>query len=210
MTSPIQLSLAGDGRLVLLTPQTVRPAYYQFIGANPEYPRSARYRLDVPLQGNPDRTLLDGLQSAPSVYLQPQDIQRVEREINRQIVENGLGLVADEGRLLAGSGFRQRVGQNRQRVVYTIRYGLFWILSATTVSQAIAMKNVDLVWQDRDFDLHHVRYVGLRSSLQNQRIELVFRDRLNLSKSWICSRAEFRPRQVFRVSAIYACAGFSL
>lgn len=206
MTPPIPLSLAGDGRLVCLTPQTVRP-YYQFIAVNSAYARSERYRLEVPLQGRPDRTILDGLQSAPHVYLYAKDIRIIEREINRQIVENGLGLFDGEGVLLQGYGVCRKVGQNREKINYIIRHGLIFILAPTNASKAITTKNVDIFWQDQGFDFHYVRYYGLRSSLQSKRVELVFRDRLNLSKSWTFTREEFRPRQVL---AIYPCEGFSL
>jgi hypothetical protein len=209
LSPPIQLSLAGDGRLIILTPQTVRKAYYQFIAVNPAYRRSQRYNLEVALHQS-SRTILDGLQSAPNVYLHAKDIQRIENELNRQVVNNGLNLVNGEGQLLQGYGLRQWVGKNRERVDYIIRHGLIFILEATNASKVISMKNVDLFWQDREFELHYVRYCGLRSSLQHKRIELLFRDRLNLSKSWTLTRNEFRPRQIFTISAIYPCGGFCL
>jgi hypothetical protein len=207
MTPPIQLSLAGDGRLIILTPQTVRKAYYQFIEANPAYPRSQRSNLEFPLHGD-YRTILDSLQFAPNVYLHAKDIRQIERELNRQVIENGLGLVDREGRLLEGYGLCDRIGKDRERVKYIIRYGLIFILETTSTSKVISIKNVDIFWQDREFDFHYVRYCGLRSSLRQQRIELLFRDRLNLSKSWMLARDEFRPRQIFTIAAIYPCQGF--
>jgi hypothetical protein len=209
MTPPIQLSLAGDGRLIILTPQTVRKAYYQFIEVNPAYPRSQRSNLEFPLYRE-SRTILEGLHFAPNVYLHAKDIQQIERELNRQVIDNGLNLVDREGRLLQGYGLCDRVGKNRERVEYIIRHGLIFILEATSASKVISMKNVDLFWQDREFDFHYVRYCGLRSSLKHQRIELLFRDRLDLAKSWTLTREEFRPSQIFIISAIYPCQGFCL
>lgn len=49
MLAPIKLSLAGDGRLVILSPQTVRRAFFQFTKANPEYTGRQKYRLNHPL-----------------------------------------------------------------------------------------------------------------------------------------------------------------
>jgi hypothetical protein len=46
--APIQLSLLGDGRLVILTPQTVRAAYFHFTKRN-QYTGRHKYRLDSPL-----------------------------------------------------------------------------------------------------------------------------------------------------------------
>ncbi|OKH34225.1 hypothetical protein NIES2101_39365, partial [Calothrix sp. HK-06] len=45
---PIQLSLAGDGRLVILTPQTVRTAFFQFTKVN-QYTGRHKYALNRPL-----------------------------------------------------------------------------------------------------------------------------------------------------------------
>jgi hypothetical protein len=209
LSPPIQLSLAGDGRLIILTAQTVKKAYYQFIEVNPTYVRSQRYHLDVALQLG-SRTILDGLQSAPNVYLHAKHIRQIESELNRQVINNGLNLVAQEGQIFQGYGLCKKAGKSREWVDYIIRYGLIFILETTTASKVISMKNVDLFWQDREFDFRYVRYCGVRSSLQQQRIELLFRDRLNLSKSWTLTRDEFRPRQIFTISAIYPCEGFCL
>lgn len=46
MALPIQLSLAGDGRLVILTPQTVRPAFFQFTEVNREYTSRDKFPLN--------------------------------------------------------------------------------------------------------------------------------------------------------------------
>ncbi|AFZ26352.1 hypothetical protein Cylst_4254 [Cylindrospermum stagnale PCC 7417] len=48
MAWPIQLSLAGDGRLVILTPQTLRRAFFQFTKVNREYTSRDRFPLNRP------------------------------------------------------------------------------------------------------------------------------------------------------------------
>ena len=50
MAALIQLSLAGDGRLLVLTPQTVRTAFFQFTRANPEYTGREKFPLNRPLE----------------------------------------------------------------------------------------------------------------------------------------------------------------
>lgn len=49
MVLPIQLSLAGDGRFVILTPQTVRAAFFQFTRVNPEYSGRDKFNLNRPI-----------------------------------------------------------------------------------------------------------------------------------------------------------------
>ncbi|BCL35847.1 hypothetical protein [Nostoc sp. MS1] len=48
MVLPIQLSLAGDGRLLILTPQTVRSAFFQFVEVNREYTGCQKFPLHRP------------------------------------------------------------------------------------------------------------------------------------------------------------------
>jgi hypothetical protein len=210
MTSPIQLSLAGDRRLVILTAKTVRKAYFQFTSVNPEYTSRRRYRLQTPLYHRQDLTLLDVLHRFPKVPLHAQDIRQIETEINAQIVGNNFALVDDEGHLRTGDRICHKVGQNRHKIQYIIRYGLIFILEPTMKSKVLSMKNTDLFWQDLNFDFHYVRYCGLLSSIRCHRIVLLFRDRLDLAKSWTCSLEEFQPRQVFAISAIYPCEGFAI
>lgn len=45
----IQLSLAGDGRLVILTPQTVRAAFFKLTNANREYTSREKFPFNRPI-----------------------------------------------------------------------------------------------------------------------------------------------------------------
>jgi hypothetical protein len=213
MTPPIQLSLAGDGRLIILTPETVRKAYFQFTSASREY-NPKKYRLYVRLHQQKDRTILDALHRRDNIGtkddLHPKDILKVERELNQAIVRHNLALVNGEGQLLSGYGQCQKLGKNLEKVQYIIRYGLIFILEPTMKSKVITLKNTDIFWQDRNFDFHYVRYCGLLSSIHRQQIELLFRNRLDLAQSWTCAIDEFQPRKIYSISAIYPCEGFRL
>ena len=248
MSPPIQLSLAGDGRLVILTAETVRKAFFQFTKVNPEYTGREKYRLNQPLH-NPVElsdwrdsgqgkkiTLLDSLHRPniykvnhiyPSarkykqqrllldkqkiLYLHPQDIIKVERQINKYILNHGLALVENEGKILEGSVNCQQAGQNRRKVKYIIRYGMYFILEPISRQTMIKMRDVDLFVQEREtYDFHLIRYHGILLSSLKSRIRLSFCDRLNFSRSWTCTLDEFNPRQNFRVIEIYPCEGFCL
>jgi hypothetical protein len=209
MTSPIQLSLAGNARLLVLTPETARKAYFQFTRFN-RYNGSEKYYLDVRLHQRDDLTILDVLHRFPKINLHPIDINWIEQELNWQIINRNSVLVDGEGELLTGYRMCRQVGKNREKVQYIIRYGMIFILELTNKSQLISTKNTDIFWQDRNYTFHYDRYCGLRSSLQHQQIELLFRNRLNLAKSWTRSLAEFQPRQIFTISAIYPTDGFAI
>jgi hypothetical protein len=211
MTPPIQLSLAGDGRTIRLTSETVRKAYFQFTRVNPEYDCRQKYCLQTSLYQREDMTLLDVLhRRIQNIDLHAKDIHRIERELNRQLIKHNLSLVEGEGELLSGYALCQNIGKNRAKVRYIVRYGMIFILETMIKSKLISMKNTDIFWQDRNFDFHYDRYCGLLSLLQNRQIELLFRNRLDLAKSWTRPLSEFQPRQIFTISAIYPAPGFAI
>jgi hypothetical protein len=97
-TPPIRLSLAGDRRFVRLTAATAKIAYHQFATVNPGYVRRIARSFDK----NDD--LLYGLWNS-SYYntLNRKEIRTIESELNRQIIDNKLFLVENEGRSFDGS-----------------------------------------------------------------------------------------------------------
>lgn len=236
MSYPIQLSLAGDGRLVILTPQTVRKAFFQFAKVNPEYTGREKYRLDRLLYHpvkvkkytkkkyiEVESTITDALhrsylghkanlnpdRSNGLLYLHPQDILKVERQINKYILDRGLALVEDEGQLLTGYDICKQVGKNRQKVTYIVRYGMFFILEPISRQAVIKMRNVDLFIQDAEsYDFHLVRFYGVLLSSLKSEITLLFSHRLDYSRKWTWTPQQFKPRQIFRIMKIYPCPGF--
>lgn len=246
MSVPIQLSLAGDGRLVILTPETVRKAFFQFSKVNPEYTGREKYKLNYPLANGygtvlkypkkytknrshrrwisgkynyyewSEATVLDALHRSylsewELSYLHPQDILRVERQINKYIVDYDLGLVEDEGRLLDGYVNCKKIAKNQEKVKYIRRYGMFFILEKISIQNVIKIRNVDLFIQDREtYDFHLVRYQGVLLSSLKTRIKLLFAHRLDLSRTWTWTLDEFHHRQIFMVKEIYPCPGFCI
>lgn len=220
----LQLSLAGDGRLVILTPQTVRAAFFQFTKVN-QYTERHKYPLNRPVyksfkvwkdkdkfsKSKADATLLDSLYRAyldkeKLTHLYKKDILYIEREINKQIIRKDLALVNNEGVLLEGYAICQEVGKNREKVKYIRRYGMIFIVEPIMRHTVIKSKNLDLFIQDDSFDFHLVRYRGIILS----RVKLLFHHRLDFSISWTCKLEEFQPRQIFRVKKIYPCDGFKI
>ena len=230
MSDPIQLSLAGDGRLVVLTPKTVRKAFFQFTKVNREYTSREKYRLDYPIH-HPIKevefefTITDALhraylgreanfspdESNGLLYLHPLDIQKVERQINKYILDRDLALVEDEGRLLTGYDICKQAGKNRNKVRYIVRYGMFFILEPISRQEIVKMRDVDLFIQDREtYDFQLVRFYGVLLSSLKSKIELLFSHRLDYSRKWTWTLEQFKPRQILRIVKIYPCPGFCL
>ena len=137
-------------------------------------------------------------------YLHPQDIQRVERQINKYILNYGLALVKDEGKIREGYINCHQLGKNRYKVKYIMRYGMFFILELILRETMMKMRDVDLFIQDTEtYDFHLVRYKGVLLSSLKSKIQLLFANRLDFSKIWTQTVEEFKPRQIFLIKEIY-------
>lgn len=222
----IQLSLTGNGRLVILTPQTVRKAFFQFTKVNSEYTGREKHRLDSPIHNSKTEhklerkkqqipTINDALHrygDRPSLlYLDSQDILKIERQINRYIINYDLALVENEGQLFTGYDIHQQVGKNRQKIKYILRYGMFFIVEPISRQEVFKKRNIDLFIQEAEtFDFHLVRFYGVLLSSLKSKIQLSFSHRLDYSLTWTQTLEKFKPRQIFRVTKIYPCSGFRI
>jgi hypothetical protein len=201
----IQLSLAGDRRFICLTTSTVRNAYDQLASVNPGYSRKLRKSFN-----SNDHLLYSLLTCSYFTTLDRNDIREIESELNRQIIDNNLYLVENEGRLFDRSTNAVDVCKGSIPNCYIFRYGMKFMVEPLTKSRMFSMKNIDLFWQDRDFDFHYIRYCGLVSSPRQQQIKLRFCHPLDLLKTWTYTVAEFQPRQILMIQKIYPCKGFYL
>jgi hypothetical protein len=198
----IQLSLAGDRRFICLTTSTVRNAYDQLASVNPGYSRKLRKSFN-----SNDHLLYSLLTCSYFTILDQKDIRAIESELNRQIIDNNLCLVENEGRLFDGHTNLIDFCKNSVPSSYMFRYGMKFTVEPITKSKMFGLKNIDLFWQDRDFNFHYIRYCGLVSSHQQQ-IKLRFCHPLDLLKTWTLTIAEFQPRQILMIQKIYPCKGF--
>jgi hypothetical protein len=204
-TPAILLSLAGDRRLIHLTPLTVKIACQQFDRVNIGY----RRRLRSPFSRD-SYLLYRLLNSAYFNVLDRKEIEIIENEFNQQIVDNSLYLVKNEGKLFNGYTNIIDICNGSTPSCYIFRYGMKFMVEPLAKSKMFSMKNIDLFWQDRDLSFHYVRYCGLLSSPHKQQIQLLFRYPLDLSKTWTFTLSEFQPRQILMIHKIYPCKGFYL
>jgi hypothetical protein len=181
----IQLSLAGDRRFICLTTSTVRNAYDQLASVNPGYSRKLRKSFN-----SNDHLLYSLLTCSYFTVLDRKDIRVIESELNRQIIDNNLCLVENEGRLFDRSTNAVDICKVSIPSSYIFRYGIKFTVEPLDKSKLFIMKDIDLFWQDRDFNFHYVRYCGLLSSSRQQQIKLRFRHPLDLLKTWTCTVAE--------------------
>ena len=202
---PIRLSLAGDRRFICLTRSIVRNAYERLASVNPGYSRKL-----IKSFNSKDRLLYNLLTSSFLKILDRKDLRVIESELNRQIIDNNLCLVENEGRLFDRSTNAVDICKVSIPSSYIFRYGMKFTVEPLNKSKLFTMKDLDLFWQDRDLNFHSVRYCGLLFSPRQQQIKLLFSHPLDLSKTWTFTLAEFQPRQILTIQKIYPCKGFYL
>jgi hypothetical protein len=204
-TPLIQLYLAGDRRLIHLTPATAGTAYDLFANVNPGYLR----RIRTSFESN-DSCLYKLWHSSYFGAVDWHDVRTIESELNRQVIDNNLDLVENEGRLFDGATNAIDICKGRTPSSYIFRYGMKFTVEPLIKTKLFGMKNIDLFWQDRDLNFHYVCYCGLISSPHQEQIKLLFRYPLDLSKTWTFMLSEFQPRQILKIRSISPCKGFYL
>jgi hypothetical protein len=205
MAPLIQLSFAGNRRLVYLTPATAGIVYRQFARVNDGYIR----RLIISGK-NKDRILHDLWNLSHWTTLSWQDAKKIEDELNVRVIDNNLQLVENEGQLFDGNTNSIDICKNSNPKSYIFRYGAVFTVESLAKSRMLGQKNIDLFWQDRELNFHYVRYYGLQSSLRDKQLKLLFRFPLDLSKPQIFTLSEFQPRQILKIRSIRPCKGFKL
>jgi hypothetical protein len=218
MTSPIALSLAGRGRVVLLEPKTVRQAYFRFQAANQLTARQVhRFNLPRP-RGKPyTLTVLDRLlrrvpffDRGGAIYLAPAEIARIEREMNRMLLAEDAVLVRGEG--IVDRGYVPSSGGrgSMRKVLYVVRYGLIFEIEPLTRETLFRGSARDLVLEGHDRRVRLLRYEGLATPRAQTGVEVRFRDRFDLSRAWSVSLSDFAPRRLFAIGNVATFDGFHI
>jgi hypothetical protein len=212
MKQAIQLSLAGDRRVLILTPETVRKVFFQFTSLNRLLGRN-RHLFEWPLEHDPNITLLDFLHRSSRLnedlyYLSQKDIQTLERQINHLLLQQGRVLVEDEKRLYYGDLNVQGWGQNRKKVYYLVRYGMIFVLERLRRDALVAGERRELWIESEEREFQFVYYNGITTA--QARLVLQLSNRFDLSQTWTIPLADFKARRLFSVRQVIACDGFRI
>jgi hypothetical protein len=208
----IALNLGGDGRVVRLTPATVRAAFFQFVAVNGLTYRDLR-PFEAPGLTSPQQMpLLDRLfgRSGRPAYLTPFEIAAVERQINALLLGRGMALVEDEGRILDGQVSGRGAGLCRRRAEYVIRHGIIFELETLHRETLLREGARDVVVEDRDHSIQVVRFLGVGVDHRAARLLLHFANRLDLRQTWSVPQSAFKCRRLFAVRRVAAADGFHL
>jgi hypothetical protein len=219
MSAPIRLSFAGRGNVVLLTPQTVRQALFQFLEVNRLMARQMHFfALPGPRSRRCVSSQLDRLfrrnGSASgdwqSTCLTHREIHSIQQEMNRMLLEQGAVLVDGESQVHQGHTCDERSVSGRRKTLYLTRYGMLFLLVPLTKERLLREASRDLVVEGHNRRYEVLRYEGLATEPSGGSIRLLFRHRLDLTRQGSVGLAEFTPRRLFDIRHVAAFEGFCL
>lgn len=212
MATSIQLSLKGDGRLLRLTPQTVRAAFLRIVQVN----RLSHERLRVFDDANmkaPQQafTPLDRIFRRTEVahqYLTASEILGVEHRLNRLLIDHSLKLMDEEGIIHDGLSFAQGAGLQQKRTQYVMRYGILFELSPISRDQLPSQPQLDIAVESSRRDVELMRFMQVRCTRAGLMLE--FANRFNLKLRHATRLSDFDCRRLFQIRRATACEGFHL
>lgn len=219
MAKPIQLSLAGEGRAVVLTPNTVRQGFFQFLDVNQPIARTVHgFNLPQFRSTNRSSTALDRLfrrddggypcSDKNAFKLDPREIYGVERHMNRLLIEHGAAIVPGESVINKGHVPRRGSHGSMRRILYVVRYGMIFELRPVRRDVVLQGTTRDLMIESRNGRIELVRFWGIVNSRREKRILAQVSHRLDLRRAWQLPLERFQSRRLFEIGRVVPYEGF--
>ncbi len=220
MSKPLGISLAGGGRVIVLTPDTVRQAFFHFIQVNQlTAPSVHGFNLPQFRSREAKSTAVDRLfrrrsydvrwyTDGSSYRLDPCEISGVERHMNRLLIDQNARLVDEEGVIRTGAVPVRQGKDSRRKVTYVVRYGMIFELTPLNRNALLRGSVRDVMMENADRRVELVRFWGVCMDRREQRILVRLSPRLDLRRVWRLPLERFRTRRLFDVRAAVPFDGF--
>jgi len=213
MAQSIGLSFRGDGRVLALTPKTLRKAFFQFVEVNKlQYPNLRVF--DAPGLTSPAKssTVMDRLfrraDGSDDDSFTESETRAVEREMNRLLLRHELKLSPLEGRIERTKTVAPGAGLRWRNVSYTIRYGVIFELERLQPAALLRGGERDLCIEKADRSLRILRFLGAGADRRRKCLRLRFADRFDLKQTTSVSLSEFDYLRLFAIRRVAAIGGF--
>jgi len=212
MSPPIELSLKGDGRLLRLTPRTVRTAFLQVVQVNQLMFENLR-DFDDPDLKSPryDSTPLDRLfcrTRKQDRFLGETEIRGIEHRLNKILLRDDLRLTEGEGIIQHGAAYAPGAGLQPKPCTHVIRYGIHFELTQITRDLLASQPAADVAVETASREVKLLRYIGTRCSTEGVCYE--FANRFDLGVRHLIRLTHFDCRRLYRIRRVAACEGFRL
>ena len=143
-------------------------------------------------------------------YLTLPEIQWIERQMNRMLIEEDAALVHGESQLHVGQVPCRGSRGSMRKIFYVIRYGMVFELEPMTRGSILKGSTRDFMFESHNRAFYLLRYDGLTTNPRTASVDLVFCHRLDLARTWSVPLANFTPRRLFAIQHISPLEGFSI
>ena len=220
MSKPLAISLAGGGRVIVVTPDTVRQAFFHFIQVNQlTAPSVHGFNLPRFRSREANSTAVDRLfrrlsyngsryADGSSYRLDPCEIDGVERHMNRLLIDQNARLVDGEGVIRTGAVPGRQGKGSRRKVTYVLRYGMIFELTPLNRNALLRGAVRDIMIENADRRIELVRFWDVCVDRREPRILVRLSPRLDLRRVWRLPLERFRTRRLFDVRAAVPFEGF--
>jgi hypothetical protein len=218
MAQSIGLSFLGDGRIVTLTPRTVRRAFFQLVKVNRLTSRelgvfdAAGFNVSGSKASLMDRLHRRGGKHAPpgDSWISAPEIDALEREMNQLLLRHNFRLAANEGPILQLNAGWLGNGVHLRKRTYTIRCGIIFDLEPLDRTKLLKGMMRDICIEGNDRSLQFLRYERIVNDRRLNRLMLRYADRFDLAQKKEEPLARFAPRRMFTIRRILPSEGFHL
>lgn len=224
MPEPIKISLARNGKVVVLSKETAQIAFNNLWQYRPEGSESDFMPLTkCRWHKNKSYTLWQILVKYHLLYkpkvklekltcnLSLKEIKFIEQFINFCLIEKNFPLqVEDERKVLLGPLSANNWTNSKKNALYTNQYGLKFLLEYMPKEKAFNVPGQHLVLEDQNGKIQQVYYHSIIANPTSLRLEI------RLSNFWKRSEIKnlplesFNPKRIFTVKEIFACKGFEI
>lgn len=223
MSKAIKISLARNGKIVVLDQATTSIAFNNLWGYRPRGSEGDFMRLtERKWHKNRSYTIWQILvkyhlvrkpQVVPkklSCKLNESEIKFVENFINTCLLEKGFCLSPDENKIGLSTLSRETWAINKKNTLYIVRYGLKFLLEFLPTEKALSSLGKDLVLENQHGKVEQVYYHSLVTNTKTSSLEIKLSNFWNRSEYKFIPLTNFKPQRIFLIKEIVPCEGFEI
>jgi hypothetical protein len=210
--SPVGLSLGGRGRVVTLTPRTIRRVFYLFMEGTQRSTREIEAQLRHNWLTDRDQCipLANRLLSRRSGLLSLHEIARLELHLNMLAIRSDWRLMSRQECVIDSSALITVHGDviDRRRGVGIIFNGACFEVAQISRSELLGGGPRDVFVEDRNRELRFLRFSQVR--VHRGLLKAQVSSRYDVNFKWLEPLVEFRPRRIFSVLRAQPLPGFHI
>ena len=206
----VGLSLRGEGRVVVLRPQTIRTAFRQFHESTHKRGGEMAYQLRHAwlTDSNQPIPVHERLLSRCKGTLSDREVARIERHLSALAIRHEWRLTSQQAMVQAGWVAKSSGPNDRRRSAGILFNGACFEVRIISCAELLTGGVRDVFLEDVQHDLQFMRFHGVETSRVFGGLGARLSSRYLVSESHLERLATFRPRRVFSILRAQPLPGF--